>query len=206
MSFVTWTTSLPLAEQLVDRREEAVDEGASASPSGRGASASRPFRGRRLAAIFGGSGSSSAAPKRSKSSAPPHVGDVEERVLLEAEVDEGRLHAGQDARDAPLVDVPDDAAAAAGARSAPRRRAPPRGRPRASPGRRRRSGAPSASRSHVNKPSVGDGEHDPVIAHVATSEEPPYEMKGSVMPVVGRKADVHGDVPDRLEGDVRHEE
>ena len=41
------------------------------------------------------------------------VGDIEEGVLLEAEVDEGRLHAGKDARDAPLVDVPDDAALAA---------------------------------------------------------------------------------------------
>ena len=38
------------------------------------------------------------------------VGDVEEAVALEAEVDEGRLHAGQDFRDPALVDVADDAA------------------------------------------------------------------------------------------------
>ena len=37
------------------------------------------------------------------------VGDVEEAVALEAEVDEGRLHAGQDLADAALVDVADDA-------------------------------------------------------------------------------------------------
>ena len=39
-----------------------------------------------------------------------HVGDVEERVALEPEVDERRLHAGQHARDPALVDVADDAA------------------------------------------------------------------------------------------------
>src|SRR6185295_16743508 len=38
------------------------------------------------------------------------VGDVEEAVALEAEVDEGGLHAGQDLRDPALVDVADDAA------------------------------------------------------------------------------------------------
>ena len=38
------------------------------------------------------------------------VGDVEEGVLLEADVDEGRLHPRQDPRHAPLVDVADDAA------------------------------------------------------------------------------------------------
>ena len=38
------------------------------------------------------------------------VGDVEERIALEPEVDEGRLHAGQDLRDAPFVDVADDGA------------------------------------------------------------------------------------------------
>ena len=38
------------------------------------------------------------------------VGDVEEAVALEAEVDERRLHAGQDLRDPALVDVADDAA------------------------------------------------------------------------------------------------
>ena len=38
------------------------------------------------------------------------VGDVEEAVALEAEVDEGGLHAGQDFRDPALVDVADDAA------------------------------------------------------------------------------------------------
>ena len=38
------------------------------------------------------------------------VGDVEEAVALEAEVDEGRLHAGQDLGDPALVDVADDAA------------------------------------------------------------------------------------------------
>ena len=37
-----------------------------------------------------------------------HVGDVEERVALEAEVDERRLHPGQDLRHAPFVDVADD--------------------------------------------------------------------------------------------------
>ncbi len=39
-----------------------------------------------------------------------HVGDVEEGVALEADVDEGGLHAGEDARHPPLVDVADDAA------------------------------------------------------------------------------------------------
>ena len=38
------------------------------------------------------------------------VGDVEEAVALEAEVDEGGLHAGQHFRDPALVDVTDDAA------------------------------------------------------------------------------------------------
>ena len=38
------------------------------------------------------------------------VGDVEEGVALEAEVDEGRLHAGQDPGDPALVDAPRDAA------------------------------------------------------------------------------------------------
>jgi hypothetical protein len=37
------------------------------------------------------------------------VGDVEEGVALQPDVDEGRLHAGQHAHDAPLVDVADDA-------------------------------------------------------------------------------------------------
>ena len=37
------------------------------------------------------------------------VGDVEEAVALEADVDEGRLHAGQHLRDPALVDVADDA-------------------------------------------------------------------------------------------------
>src|SRR4029079_17644015 len=41
-----------------------------------------------------------------------HVGDVEERVALEPDVDERRLHAGQHPRDAPLVDVADRAARA----------------------------------------------------------------------------------------------
>ena len=36
--------------------------------------------------------------------------DVEERVALEADVDERRLHPGQDLRDPALVDVADDAA------------------------------------------------------------------------------------------------
>ena len=40
------------------------------------------------------------------------VGDVEEAVALEAEVDEGRLHARQDLRHAALVDIADDAAIA----------------------------------------------------------------------------------------------
>jgi len=41
----------------------------------------------------------------------PHgLGHVEERVLLEADVDEGRLHPGKDALDAALVDVPGNAA------------------------------------------------------------------------------------------------
>ena len=40
------------------------------------------------------------------------VGDVEEAVALEAEIDEGGLHAGQDFRDPALVDVADDAAVA----------------------------------------------------------------------------------------------
>src|SRR5438105_5522035 len=38
------------------------------------------------------------------------VGDVEEAVAFEADVDERRLHAGEDLRDAALVDVADDAA------------------------------------------------------------------------------------------------
>ena len=49
--------------------------------------------------------------------APPtarsvHVGDVQEPVALEADVDEGRLHAGQHLRHTPFVDVADDAALA----------------------------------------------------------------------------------------------
>jgi hypothetical protein len=38
------------------------------------------------------------------------VGHVKKGVLLEAEIDESRLHSGQDARHPSLVDVPDDAA------------------------------------------------------------------------------------------------
>ncbi len=38
------------------------------------------------------------------------LGDVEKAVALEADVDEGGLHAGQDFRDPALVDVADDAA------------------------------------------------------------------------------------------------
>src|SRR5262249_38163726 len=41
-----------------------------------------------------------------------HIVDIEEPVALEAEVDEGGLHAGQNLRHAPLVDVADDAALA----------------------------------------------------------------------------------------------
>ena len=41
-----------------------------------------------------------------------HVGDVEEAVALEAEVDERGLHAGQHFRDPALVDVADHAAVA----------------------------------------------------------------------------------------------
>jgi hypothetical protein len=37
----------------------------------------------------------------------PDVGDVQERRALEADLDEGALHAGQHARDAPEVDVAD---------------------------------------------------------------------------------------------------
>jgi hypothetical protein len=40
------------------------------------------------------------------------VGDVEERVALETDVDERGLHSGQDFRDAALVDVADDGALA----------------------------------------------------------------------------------------------
>ena len=40
------------------------------------------------------------------------VGDVEEAVALEAEVDEGRLHAGQHLGHPAFVDVADDAAVA----------------------------------------------------------------------------------------------
>ena len=39
--------------------------------------------------------------------------DMQEAVALEADVDEGGLHAGQDVVDLPLVDVADDRAAAA---------------------------------------------------------------------------------------------
>src|SRR5881394_919633 len=42
----------------------------------------------------------------------PDVGDVQERRALEAYIDERRLHAGQDARHAPHVDVADEAAPA----------------------------------------------------------------------------------------------
>ena len=38
-----------------------------------------------------------------------HVTDVEEAGLVEPDVYEGRLHAREHARDAPLVDVADDA-------------------------------------------------------------------------------------------------
>ena len=39
-----------------------------------------------------------------------HVGDVQEAVALETEIDERGLHAGQDFRDPAFVDVADDAA------------------------------------------------------------------------------------------------
>ena len=42
----------------------------------------------------------------------PDVGDVQERRALEADVDEGRLHAGQHARDPAEVDVADQPARA----------------------------------------------------------------------------------------------
>ena len=41
-----------------------------------------------------------------------HFGDVQEPVALEPDVDEGGLHAGQDLRDAALVDIADDASLA----------------------------------------------------------------------------------------------
>ena len=44
------------------------------------------------------------------------VGDVEEAVALETEVNERRLHAGQHFRDPALVEVADDAALTARAR------------------------------------------------------------------------------------------
>ena len=44
------------------------------------------------------------------------LGDVEERVALEADVNKGGLHAGQDLRDPPLVDIADNAALTARAR------------------------------------------------------------------------------------------
>ena len=42
----------------------------------------------------------------------PDVGDMQERGALEADLDERRLHAGQDARDAAEIDVADQAARA----------------------------------------------------------------------------------------------
>jgi hypothetical protein len=42
----------------------------------------------------------------------PDVGDVQERRALEPDLDESALHAGQNARDASLVDVADEAARA----------------------------------------------------------------------------------------------
>jgi hypothetical protein len=41
----------------------------------------------------------------------PDVGDVQEGGAAKADVDEGRLHAGQDAHDASDIDVADEAAA-----------------------------------------------------------------------------------------------
>ncbi len=89
---------LPLAKELVDRRH-------------------RGFLGARLAEAvrlaFGLAGLGGLV-RRAEAVEVLHlladVGDVEERVLLEPHVHEGRLHAGKDAGHAPLVDVPDDAA------------------------------------------------------------------------------------------------
>ena len=71
--------------------------------------------------VAGTASAGSSASAGASSSSPPaeavevldllaDVGDVEEGVLLEADVDEGGLHPRQDPRHASLVDVSDDAA------------------------------------------------------------------------------------------------
>ena len=87
-------------------------------------------------------------PRRGLSTPGQHdLVDVQEAVLVEADVDERRLEAGQDVVDPALVDVADDRAAAAALEvelgdAVARRRGPPCGAPRAPArrlgGRRRR--------------------------------------------------------------------
>ena len=99
---------LPLAEELVDGGKDGA--GKALVGHGRGAVGGRR-RGRELRAVRRRDRDRlrrAARPERVEVvDLLPDVGDVEERVLLEADVHERRLHAGEDARDAPLVDVSD---------------------------------------------------------------------------------------------------
>ena len=93
---------LPLAEQLVDRRQNRLRGCLALARGGRALGGSRGrLEGRRGAAATEGV---------EVVHFLSDVGHVQEGVLLEADVHEGRLHAGQDARHAPLVDVSDRAA------------------------------------------------------------------------------------------------
>ena len=93
---------LPLAEQLVDGGERRPDGGLGVDGRGR----------RHGGHVDLGLGAVLLHPAEAVEVLDllADVGDVEEGVLLEADVDEGRLHPRQDPRHAPLVDVADDAA------------------------------------------------------------------------------------------------
>ena len=106
-SFTTWTmiswpslssSSIFAFGRSRSPRESVRPGAAPAPPSARGRPPPSPLA------------SSSSSSLSNSSERVDDVGDVEESVALEADVDEGGLHAGQDLRHAALVDVADDAA------------------------------------------------------------------------------------------------
>jgi hypothetical protein len=87
---------LPLAEELVDRGKRRPLGRLGLDDRGRGLDRPPPARPRRRGALL------DPAEAVEVLDLLADVGDVEEGVLLEADVDERRLHPRQDAGDAPL--------------------------------------------------------------------------------------------------------
>ena len=87
--------------------------------------------------------------------------DVEEAVLLEADLDERGLHAGQHVVDVAEIDVAGDRAALRAARDRPRRPCRPRARRRAARRRRRRRAARASRPAAVRGAAAGGGGRAP---------------------------------------------